>query len=169
MLSYNLINKKYYLDNQIELFKLIENIWWKKSEDTIMANKAIKRSLFEENDSFHYLIYFNDKIIWITGFYEIDNKLWIFWINHHWILKNYRWKWLWKKSIKDIFYQIERKWYKNINGIIEVVPKDNNKIEKQFNNMWFTDYTQKASTELKVIKNILDKWYYDKAYILFNN
>lgn len=167
ILDYSSLTQTYFDENKDIISNLISSIWWK--DDAEMALSAIVRSFTEEEGSYYYLIKDSDKLVGLTGYYEIDSECPIVGLNHHGIIPTYRWKWLWKQSLLNLIHLIKVKWYKNFSWVLELVPTNNQEIENTFRAMWFTDYTQEALHSLDFIKRIIAKWYYNKAYLLRDN
>lgn len=163
-LEFYSISSDFFYQNKIMISNLISSIWW--SEDSKMPLAAMERSFTEEEWSYYYLIKDWENLVGLTGYYEIDSESPIVWLNHHWIIPSYRWKWLWKESLWKLVHLINVNWKKNLSWILELVPTNNQEIENIFKAMWFIDYTQEALQSLEFVKTILVKWYYNKAYLL---
>ena len=164
-MKYNLIDRIYYENNKWIIDSTINKIWL----NTIDANKAIEaiiRSHSTEKDSFHYTITINSKIIWITWFYWLKNSDNIFWLNHHWILKEYRWNWYWLSTIHWLIKHVKKSNNINIKWLVELIPKWNETIKVIFKKLWFIELSEYEVSQMIFIDNIIKQGYYDTAFIL---
>ena len=164
MLTYKKISKKYYISVKKSLNNIIYNIW-SDSIDARKAIEAIERSFDIDKYSFHYVILKENNIIGITWFYELINNNRLLGLNHHWILPEYRWNWLWKTILVDLISIIKDIWYNLVQGIIELVPKNNINIENIFIAMWFKEIINNEIKNITTIHKLIKQWYYSKAYI----
>jgi hypothetical protein len=87
-------------------------------------------------------------------------------LNHHWILKKYRWKWFWKSTLNDLLSIIKERHSLNIEGIIEIIPESRPEIENTFKKMWFIKLQEEEIKKIETIDNLLKEWYYKTAFIL---
>lgn len=159
-----------YIDNDIfsnssdEIFSMIEKIWTEQEQDSIEAKIWVNKYFAEWRTWKYFLVKYLGKNIWISWYYEIDPKNWVFWLRHHWILLEYRWKWIWKYILNQLIENIFIDWYDKFHWIVEMVPKWSLSIENRFIKMWFEELKWEYLNHHK-IKNQLDWWYYWKAYI----
>lgn len=164
MFKYNLIDENFYNKNKVLLNSVIKIIW-KDKESSEKAISAIWRSHASERDSFHYTIEKDNKIIWITWFYRLKNNKNLVWLNHHWILEEYRWKWLWKSTLNDLLHIIKKRHSLNIEWIIEIVPDKSTQIETIFKKMWFIKLSEEEVSYIETIDELLKEWFYKTAFI----
>lgn len=121
-------------------------LWW-------ILDENFKAWLAKEvllSDFLYLFAIENNEIIWfICGYLKDKNNWWTYnqiaYIDHIFVEENFRWKWIWKKLIREFESWAKEKLADLVT--IEVLPENENAI-KLYKNLWFSDHLLHFKKEL---------------------